>query len=191
MNKIPIICFHGSPGVPEEFDKLNKLLPNYTFIKFVRNNYPKNEYIFKANNFSEKIALNKEAIVVGYSWGNVPALQFAVKNLAFIKGLIIISPYIFTNRSSNKPFRKLLALPLIGTFIFGIFGEKIIEKMMINTSYPQSIPSEYKRLVNKLSKSKVLETSINEKAENIKITELLKRIDDSHIPVALIWGVVI
>lgn len=188
MNKIPIICFHGSPGVPEEFDKLNKLLPNYQFIKFVREGYPKNEYIFKIDNFSEDTTLNKEAIVVGYSWGNVPALQFAIKNLAFIKGLVIISPYIFPDRNSSSTFRKLLTLPLIGTFFFGMFGKKVVEKMMKNTSYPESIPSDYKKLVNKLSKSKVLETSIKEKTENIKIKEILKRIGESHIPVALIWG---
>ena len=188
MNKIPIICFHGSPGVPEEFNKLNKLLPNYQFIKFVREGYPKNEYIFKADNFSEDTNLNKEVIIVGYSWGNVPALQFASKNLAFIKGLVIISPYIFPYRNSSSPLRKLLTLPLIGTFLFGMFGKKVIEKMMKNTSYPESIPSDYKRLANKLSKSNVLETSIKEKAENIKIKEILKKIGESHIPVALIWG---
>lgn len=188
MNKIPIICFHGSPGVLEEFDKLSKLLPSHPFIKFVRNGYPKNEYIFKADNFSENTVLSKEAIVIGYSWGNVPALKFTVKNLAFIKGLVIISPYIFPNRNSNSPFRKLLTLPLIGTLFFGMFGRKIIEKMMLNTSYPGSVPSDYKRLVNKLSKSKVLETSIKEKAENIKIQEVIKKIGESQIPVALIWG---
>ena len=188
MNKIPIICFHGSPGEPEEFDKLNKLLPNYQFIKFAREGYPKNEYIFKTDNFSENTTLNREAIVVGYSWGNVPALQFTVKNLAFIKGLVIISPYLFPNRSSSNPFRKLLALPLIGTFFFRILRKKIIEKMMMNTSYPQIAPSDYKRLVNKLSRSKVLQMSIKEKAEDIKIKEILKRIGDSQIPIALIWG---
>lgn len=188
MNKIPVICFHGSPGLPEEFDKLNKLLPAYSFIKFVRNGYPKNEYIFKADNFSENSVLNKEAIVMGYSWGNVPALQFTAKNLAFIKGLIIVSPYIFPSRSANRPFRKLLKLPLIGTLLFGIFGRKITEKIMINTSYPDPVPPEYVRLTSKLSRSKVLETSIKEKMENTKIKEVLKKISESQIPVALIWG---
>jgi len=188
MNKIPIICFHGSPGVPEEFDNLNKLLPNYTLIKFVRDGYPKNEYIFKADNFSESTVLNKETIVIGYSWGNVPALQFVVRNLAFIKGLVIISPYIFPDKNANSPFRKLLTLPLIGTLFFGIFGKKVIEKMMISTSYPQNVPPEYKRLVNKFSRSSVLQTSIKEKVENIKIKETLKSVAESQIPVALIWG---
>lgn len=188
MNKIPIICFHGSPGLPEEFDKLSKLLPAYSFIKFVRKSYPKNEYIFKADNFSEESALNKEAIVMGYSWGNVSALQFTIKNLAFIKGLIIISPYIFPSRNSSSPFRKLLTLPLISSLFFSIFGRKIIKRMLINTSYPDLVPSEYKRLTNKLSEFKVLETSIKEKMENTKIKEILKKISESQIPVALIWG---
>lgn len=123
---------------------------------------------------------------MGYSWGNVPALEYAAKNSKHVKGLILVSPYLYPGKSM---FRKILVLsPTFSDIIFTLFGKKIVSSILKKSSYPLSVPTNYQNLERKLSNSQVLTPAVIEKEKNYITDKVLKKISESKTPVAIIWG---
>lgn len=163
-----------------------KFLPNNQIITFSRKGYIEKGNNKNSHNF-EDIPLSKEIMVLGYSWGNVPALNFTAKNASHIKGIIIVSPYIYPTNRTNI-FKKILVSHPLSIIIFMLFGRRIISNMLRKSSYPSSVPASYQKLSRELSNPHLLEIAVIEKRKNFLRDEVLKKISEAKIPVAIIWG---
>lgn len=160
-------------------------MPDSNIITFSRKGYPKKDN--KRNKYSfEDILISKDIIVLGYSWGNVPALKYTAKNSKHIKGLILVSPYLYPGKSIFK--RILVLFPVFSHVLFTLFGKRIVSSLLRKSSYPSSVPASYQNLAIKLSNPQVLTTAVIEKEKNHASDEDLKKISESKIPVAIIWG---
>lgn len=179
ISELPIIYFHGSPGLPEEFAELAKFFPKNQITSFARKGYPNSE------DFQE-VPASKDIIVLGYSWGNVPALKYIIKNIKHVKGFIMVSPYLYSK--NNSLITGLVTLPILSDIIFPILGKRIINSMLKKTSFPLSVPSSYQDLVKKLAAPSILKAAILEKNKAVSIGNMFKEIRNSKIPVAIIWG---
>ncbi len=130
--------------------------------------------------------MSKDMILLGYSWGNVPALGYAAKNSKYVKGLILVSPYLYP---SVSVFKKILVLfPIFSNIIFTLFGKSIVRSILRKSSYPSSVPAHYQKLTRDLSDSRVLTAAMTEKKKNRMTDTVLRKINVSKIPVAIIWG---
>lgn len=162
-----------------------KFLPDSHIIAFSRKGYPRKDNNKSKYSF-EDIPISKDIIVLGYSWGNLPALEYVAKNSKHAKGLILVSPYLYP---SANVFKKILVLfPIFSNVIFNLFGKKIVGSMLRKSSYPSSVPTNYQNLAKKLSDSQVLTTAVIEKEKNHITDKVLKKISESKTPVAIIWG---
>lgn len=168
--------------MPEEFNDLITLLPQYRFITFPRKGYPKANH--GLDSFSENSTLTDDVILLGYSWGNVPALQFAFKNLKHVKAIIIVSPYLYP---SQEPSIKLIfSVPLVGKIILKFLGKRFVYNLLLKSSSPMKVPLAYQRLAKILSEPQMLYNAITEKHPlDLKV---LRKIAQENIPVVLVWG---
>jgi len=176
---LPIICFHGSPGLPEEFTELAKFFPENQIITFSRKGYP------NSNDFQDTPA-PKNFIALGYSWGNIPAIQYIMKNKSQAKGLIMVAPYLYSKNNLLKT--RLLTLPILSNILFFFFGKRIITGLLKKTSYPLPVPPSYQKLIKKLSEPILIKTAILEKEKNSINNTMLKALGNATIPVGIIWG---
>lgn len=102
----------------------------------------------------------------------------------FVKGIVLVSPYLYPSQGSS--IKLIFSTPLLGNIILRILGKKIINTMLIKSSSPMKAPLSYQRLVNILSQPQILYTAIIEKSPIDD--KVLKRLAQSNIPVALIFG---
>ena len=172
MKKITLICFHGSPGTSQDFDVLKTYLPQVNFRSVSR--YAK----------TTTYSIDAPSFVLGYSWGCIPAMDFALKNHALVKGLIFVSPYLFpTNRSLIK---KAITFSIFGAVLLKLFGKSSINNMLVKTSYPQDPSPSYKKAsVEYLA---ILKESIIETLQKPDVLKKLETINKLSIQLTIIWG---
>lgn len=179
MNKsIELICFHGSPGTPDDFDSLAKKLENIKILAIPR--YKEN----KANSNDLSSYVNKIVFVLGYSWGGIPAIDYAIKNHLSTKGIILVSPYLFPSKS--KVIKRVVDIPILGEYLLGVMGNKFIDNLLKKSSYPDNPPLDYKRVSS--AYTSILKASIDEKTRGEDVIEMLRKIKKLSIPLFLIWG---
>lgn len=173
-----IICFHGSPGSPEDFNGLKKYLGNVEVIaisRYIRKNVSKST---DSNNDKNK------QLVLGYSWGGLPAINYAINNFQSISGIILISPYLFPTKS--KLIKNITDIPLLGKFLLKVMGKQFVGDLLKKSSYPDQPTSDYKRA--SYSYIPILKASIDEKSQKENAIELLRKTKKLSIPLILIWG---
>jgi pimeloyl-ACP methyl ester carboxylesterase len=56
----------------------------------------------------------EEAIVLGHSWGTLPAIALALEHPSFVRGLVLLSGYYFPTLRLDVPFAAQPAIPLLG-----------------------------------------------------------------------------
>lgn len=179
MNKtIVLMCFHGSPGAPDDFDSLTNKLENVKIIAVPR--YREN----KASNDDLSFGINKGVFVLGYSWGGVPAIDYAIKNHSLTKGIILVSPYLFPSKS--KVIKRIVDIPILGKYLLRLMGNKFIDNLLKKSSYPDHPPLAYTRLSS--AYAPILKASIDEKTQGKDVVEMLKKLKKLSIPLFLIWG---
>lgn len=172
-----VICYHGSPGLPSEFMLFEKHSPRQRIIKIIRAGYGVRDKL-----------VDEDTILLGYSWGAVDAIQDAT-TYANVKGLILVSPYLFPERKLGPIKRKLLLAPLASDIFLAILGKKIIGKVLIETSAPDQVPSAYKEIAKQLATPKLLRKAALEKdISKQKLHAAIEALGSSNVPVAVIWG---
>lgn len=87
-----LVCFHGSPGVPDEFEGLAESLPGMNVRAVVRHGYP------AFRQYPRQADLDEPCVVVGYSFGCVAALKAAAFRPKNVRAAILIAPYLFVER---------------------------------------------------------------------------------------------
>ena len=162
---LPVICFHGSPGTPKDFDPLVKKLPQHTFNPLIRKNYP------NYNPACHSAAGGTNSILLGYSWGCRETLEFFLKYSDKIKGLVLVSPYIL-HSARPSVFKRF--------FISSIFLSSYFSKIQSSKAVKNNI----------ISDCLVLIRSIYEKMEHqlISYASILRMVRTLDIPLHIIHG---
>ncbi len=118
----------------------------------------------------------------------MPALIYAANNYVRVKGVILVSPYLYPTNRVNGIKKIFVFNPIISRIIFKLFKKKIINNFLKKSSYPSTIPNTYLKIAKKLLSTQALKTAIAEKDNNVMKDKVLKKISEAKIPVAIIWG---
>lgn len=178
MRSLPIVCYHGSPGLPDDFKLLEKFLPELQLVKLTRKGYGNGDVNFSG-----------DSVILGYSWGVIDAILSADEKPKSVKGIILVSPYAFPQPKVGWIKKAILNTPFVSDLILAAAGGKVISKMLVDTSYPLPVPKEYQNAAKQLVRPKIVRTALAEKSLDRNNFELcLKRVGNLHIPVAIIWG---
>jgi len=151
-NGTPIVMFHGNPGTNRDFEKLRKYIDmeNYLTYALDRPGHGKSKELFGENAiavYKEFIEKNcdGEIFLMGYSMGGYFALKLALELGKKVKGIILISPYLFP-LEDKKPsaIPKIASIPVIGNILKLILpnlGKGSIKKHILDFTYP-IVPDE-------------------------------------------------
>lgn len=170
-----ILAHHGSPGTPNDFDFLKQeVKADWKCV---------NRYLKEVNINSD------DSHIVGYSFGCYQAIIDASKNLDKINSLILIAPYIFTEKTTSLPLKLILSAPIIGNILLSKVAPKNIEKLLIDSSSPNEVPENYKPMQNVFCNPYVLRPAMFEKeGKQESLKSALTKIKEKNIPVFVIRG---
>lgn len=182
MRSLSIICYHGSPGLPDDFLLLEKYLPGQHMIKVTRIGYG-------ASNMAVFEMPKTSTVFLGYSWGAVDALRDAAKHIERAEGVILVSPYLFPRHRLSLAKKILLRTPIVSDLVLAVSGKRIIRQMLEETSNPNPVPSTYRRAAKQLSDPKVLRQAALEKDVSGRgLTASVVKLGAGNVPIAVIWG---
>jgi pimeloyl-ACP methyl ester carboxylesterase len=162
---LPVICFHGSPGTPKDFNSLIKRLPQYTFDPLVRKNYP------YYNPIRQLTAGDTNSILLGYSWGCRETLEFFLNYSDRIKGIALVSPYILHSEKSSV-VKKLF---ISSTFLSSLFF-KIQSSRLAKNNFISDILIHFESLYEKMEH------------QLISYASILRMVRALNIPLHIIYG---
>lgn len=178
---LPVICFHGSPGSPKDFNALIKKLPQYAFNPLIRKNYP----YYDPKRYSN--AGDTNSILLGHSWGCRETLEFFLQYSDKIKGLVLISPHIL---HSEKPsfFKKILiSSTCLSSLFLRLQSSLATESSTLNQSDVHT--NELKKFTF-ISNILIIIRSIYEKMERqlISYASILRMVGTFDIPLHIVYG---
>lgn len=177
-----LLCFHGSPGLPEDFQFLQSGSSSFTLLAGARKGYPGHQSIPKKGDGLR--------IVVGYSWGVRAAIEWAEEHPDSVDGFVLISPYLKlkADRRNGVLKKTLISLPFIGKWILAAAAPTAIGDFIKNSSYPSEAPEFYLAQKACLSNPKIILASILEKTEKrITFAALNRKLCTK--PALIVWGI--
>lgn len=181
-----LVCFHGSPGSPEEFLPLERELGRVS-------SRLKLERIRRPGYGAASAPELRGKVVLGYSWGAAEALLSVLDSHAPIAGFVFVAPYLFPQKKLGAGMRALLRTPGLSSFLLSKIADKTIDQFLEKSSAPCPTPEGYRKLAETLKTPSVLRTAALEKeAKQERIMRALRVLaakgGGSNCPVALIWG---
>ncbi len=173
-----LICYHGSPGLPEEFKELgHHLKDSFKVLAPFRRGYSHSNESFHI----------EHGIRVGYSWGSVDCISDSLKNPT--QGIILISPYLFQKKQPSLIQKAALSAPGLGNWILRKSGHRIIDQFLKKSCDPTPVPEAYRKISNQLMEPQILKTAALEKTvSKNQIIHFLQLVKKNKIPLALIYG---
>lgn len=169
----PVYCFHGSPGVPEEFDLVAEKLKDVRVVPVQRGSFP----------------LGERAFVLGYSWGSLLALREAALRAEWVQGIILVSPYLVALDPPGFLKKTLLRTPALGNLLLSRARGQVLERFLEKSSSPVPISKAYRECVEESFTVSVLRESVFEKqAGGLSAESALQKVKQAQIPVQVIWG---
>ena len=182
-----ILCFHGSPGTPDDFLELEKALEGHTLQRVLRNGYPSNGFTD-----SEKTPLEsnlpQSSVYLGYSWGGLSCLRAAARASHSVAHVILVAPYIYPKPAGGLK-KMLLGAPWIGDKLLSSKGPGIIEELLTRSSSPHEVPPSYRARASALAAPEILRRAVFEKEEAAPATDhVLKQLTEAGTSVLIIWG---
>ncbi len=177
-NDLPILCYHGSPGTPDDFAELAKELSDQRLVPLQRAGYPDD---------GGASAPAGPAIYCGYSWGTVPCIREALANEA-AGGVILIAPYLFPTGAGLLK-KAVLGTPLLGKALLKKKGPQIVEELLVKSVHPAEVPASYRALAPRLSQPEALRCAVLEKEKpGVDVLAALRALAGREVPLALLWG---
>jgi pimeloyl-ACP methyl ester carboxylesterase len=177
-----IVCYHGSPGLPDEFIPMEKYLARPT-VRLTRIGYP------KLSDSAVTELPGGRLLLVAYSFGALQALRDAVRESRRVSGVLLVSPYLYPRKKLGLAQRVLIQLPGLGDRILRKAGQKIVDDLLENTSHPSAVPGAYWTLAEKLAQPAVLRRAALEKTEaGPTAEECLRALNGLGIPLGLVIG---
>jgi len=180
-NSLPILCYHGSPGTPDDFAELAKELPDQRLVCLQRAGYPDD------GGGARQGEQTGPAIYCGYSWGTVPCLKDAAASEE-TRGVILIAPYLFPSGQGLLK-KAVLGAPLLGKALLKKKGPQIVEELLVKSAHPAEVPKSYRALAPRLSRPEVLRQAVQEKEKpGVDVLQALRTLAEQKVPLALLWG---
>jgi pimeloyl-ACP methyl ester carboxylesterase len=178
MKALPLVCYHGSPGLPDEFSLLRRALPEMEVIAQARLGYPN----YKRSD------LTSPALALGYSWGCVDALLECAESER-VRGVILVSPYLFPKSRLGPLSEAAIRLPWIGNALLRQAKERIHSQMFEESRSSHGIPSAYWEMAERMTSPPILRRAILEKQIETKaIFESLEKLRGRGLRVGVICG---
>jgi len=185
---IPLVCYHGSPGSPEDFAALAAALPGSRLIRLVRSGYPAEGYGAADTPIEERLQVD-QAVFVGYSWGARCALLAAARSPERVRGLILIAPFLRPSGSMGLLKKVLIQAGPIGTFLIGRAAPKVLEDFLVRTCRPLPVPAEYRERTAHLKHPEVLRRAALEKEEAGPSVEwAIETLRTAKVPALILWA---
>ncbi|TKD51553.1 alpha/beta fold hydrolase [Sphingomonas baiyangensis] len=203
-----IVLIHGSASLVEDFvvsGLVDLLSHNHRVIAFDRPGYgytrrPRDIDWTPERQASLLVAACAQLgidrpLVVGHSWGTLPALAWALNNPEAISGLALLSGYYFPTGRPDAAIAAIAGAPGIGdvfantvaplqTRITGPLGNKIIfspadptDAFLTNTPFALM-----------LRPSQLRATAIDSGQMPASAARLALRYDELDLPIAIVWG---
>jgi pimeloyl-ACP methyl ester carboxylesterase len=136
-----------------------------------------------------------EPIVLGHSWGTLPALELALSKAANVRKLVLISGYYFPTARLDVPIFATPAIPIVGDVmrytLSAVFARLTLNRTVKVMFSPQPAPSHFVRSI--VREMTVRPSQIRANAEDAAFmipaaASLGKRYDQLTIPVVIIAG---
>lgn len=179
-----LVCFHGSPGTPDDFRELEPYFRGFRLVRPVRPGYPE-------ANFSQS-TLNQGRcdgrILIGYSWGCLAALREAVEFPTRVAAIVLIAPHLYPHPASRL-MQTLLRTPILGRSLLARRGRSIVDQLLTRSAFPVAVPDSYRQLASRLAHPASLCTAVLEKSEpGLFADDALDMVRKWQIPLAMIRG---
>lgn len=204
----PIVLIHGNGSILQDFiasGLMNELAANHRVIAFDRPGYGYSGRP-RGRSFSPEVqaalfvgACDKlgieEPLVVGHSWGTLPALAWALDHADKVAGLVLLSGYYFGTPRIDALMTGVAASPVLGdlltqtllplqTRLTGPLGLKMVFA-------PDAVPDDFtdKMPVGlMLRPSQLRATAADSGQMPIAAARLSARYGELTLPVTIVWG---
>lgn len=149
----PIIGFHGSPGMPEDFSALAETLG-----KFIQ--MPGETDFLSAN-------------ALGYSWGCVRLIEECVKK-GMPKSVVLVAPHFFPKKRAGILKKFILSIPFLRDAVLRRKAPAIVGEFLQNSCSPDPVPAFVLSLAERYENPELLARAILDK-ETLRMDEPMKR----------------
>jgi pimeloyl-ACP methyl ester carboxylesterase len=204
----PIVLLHGNVVRLHDFvtsGLIDQLAEHYRVIAFDRPGFGHSarprDRLWTAATQAELlhnafVALGIERpIVLGHSWGTLPALELALRNSAAVRRLVLVSGYYFPTTRLDAPIFAIPAIPILGDVmrytVSAVFARLALNRVVKTMFSPQPVPSDF---VPSMAREMMVRPSqIRANAEDAAFMipaagSLSKRYGELTIPVAIVAG---
>lgn len=176
---LTIVCHHGSPGTPREFDLVAAALPDRVFLPVSRPGYPA---------YTSAPYMPERAVHLGYSWGCVAALRAAVRDTARIAGVLLLAPFVSAS-NVGLVARTILRVPVLGDRVLARKLPGIVEELLEKSCRPDPVPDFYRDVVSPRLTTAAVKSAILEKTvEGISVSSALSILRGAGVPLGIVWG---
>ena len=177
--RLTIVCHHGSPGTPREFDLVASALPGRTFLPVSRPGYP---------GYTSAPHVPERAVHLGYSWGCVVALRAAVRDAGRTAGVLLLAPFVSAS-SVGLVARTILRVPVLGDRVLAKKLPGIVDELLEMSCRPDPVPDFYRdvvapRLTTAAVKSAILEKTV----AGVSVSSALSILRGVGVPLGIVWG---
>jgi len=176
---VTIVCHHGSPGTPREFDLVAAALPGCTFLPVSRPGYP---------GYTSAQYMPECAVHLGYSWGCVAALRAAARDAACTAGVLLLAPFVSASRVGLVA-GIILRTPVLGDRVLAKKLAGIVEELLETSCRPDPVPDFYRNVVAPRFTLAAVKSAILEKtAKGISVSSGLSIMRGAGVPLGIVWG---
>lgn len=180
---VKVVCYHGSPGVPQEFDELSRRIAAYPVEAVVRDGYP------GMAGYRAEGAIREPAVLIGYSWGCVAALRAAVRDRAQVRALGFVAPYLIPQGALAASAKVLLTIPLVGGAVLRASGPRRIAELLVKSCAPAAIPEAYRSIAPLLARPASLRAAVFEKeAPELDVAGAVAELAAAGVSFGVLWG---
>lgn len=124
-----IIALHGNPGSPQDWDVLKSKLPaGYELVAVDAD----------SDDWVQELDGDDPKVLVAHSWGTYRAMKVAAKYEAKIERVILVNPYLATDKPLSAPVAALLSLPVIGNALLKASHAKSVPSYLEHMFSPKS-----------------------------------------------------
>lgn len=204
----PIVLIHGNGAILQDFivsGLMDKLAANHRVIAFDRPGYGYSARP-RGRSFSPEVQAAlfvgacdqlgiEKPLVVGHSWGTLPALAWALDHADKVAGLVLLSGYYFGTPRLDAVMTGVAASPVIGDFLSqtllplqtrltGPLGLKMVFA-------PDPVPAEFTDnmpIALMLRPSQLRATAADSGMMPIAAARLAERYAELTLPITIIWG---
>jgi pimeloyl-ACP methyl ester carboxylesterase len=176
---LTIVCHHGSPGTPREFDLVAAALPDRTFLPVSRPGYP---------GYTSAPYMPERVAHLGYSWGCVAALRAAVRDTSRTAGVLLLAPFVSAS-NVGLVARTILRVPVLGDRVLVRKLPGIVAELLEKSCRPDPVPDFYRDVVAPRLTTAAVRSAILEKTvEGISVSRALSILRGAGVPLGIIRG---